>query len=104
MPIYKYACRSCGELHEQLQMRRAGELEPPDPCPACGSTELEQRMHQTAPPKFEAGLGWAGWDMTGPNTVGRTVDLDKSMSGADLKRHREERKQAADAAKTKKAV
>jgi len=39
MPIYEYACRSCG--HEFETLVRSGST--PD-CPSCKSTELEKKL------------------------------------------------------------
>ena len=33
MPVYEYACRSCGHRLEEVQPMGAG---PPGPCPECG--------------------------------------------------------------------
>lgn len=40
MPMYQYACRSCGEAFERkLPMARAGEIQT---CPQCGGTETRK--------------------------------------------------------------
>jgi putative FmdB family regulatory protein len=39
MPIYEYACRTCG--HEFETLVRSGAI--PD-CPSCHSTELDKRL------------------------------------------------------------
>lgn len=38
MPMYAYACESCGEHHEHLQKFN----EPAAPCPKCGSGSEKQ--------------------------------------------------------------
>lgn len=39
MPIYEYVCKSCGE---QLEVMHKISEQPSDPCPHCGSVELER--------------------------------------------------------------
>ncbi|MDW8467689.1 MAG: zinc ribbon domain-containing protein [Burkholderiales bacterium] len=39
MPIYEYACRSCGKEFETLVRGSAA----PE-CPACGATDLEKKL------------------------------------------------------------
>ncbi len=39
MPIYEYSCGVCSE-HFELLVLKGG----PDPCPACGSTDLERLL------------------------------------------------------------
>lgn len=54
MPIYVYECEACGQVAEQLILKRH---ESPDPC-ACGSKQL-RKMPTTASPRFVGG-GWGG--------------------------------------------
>ena len=46
MPIYEYACRPCGEVFEQLILRKADEAEVR--CPACASGDVSRRVSQPA--------------------------------------------------------
>lgn len=53
MPIYAYACQSCGHQFDRLQ-----RLSDPDPetCPACGEPQVQRQV--TAPSFRLAGSGW----------------------------------------------
>lgn len=44
MPIYEYACRSCGHEFEELQKVGA---EPP-PCPECAADEVGRKVSRTS--------------------------------------------------------
>ena len=44
MPIYDFACESCGTVFEELT--RMGEL---PPCPNCGAPEPRRLLSQVAP-------------------------------------------------------
>lgn len=53
MPIYEYACRSCGAEVEKLQ----GMSDPPlTDCATCGEAALKRKM--SAPSFRLAGTGW----------------------------------------------
>ncbi|HET7268142.1 MAG TPA: zinc ribbon domain-containing protein [Oleiagrimonas sp.] len=53
MPIYAYACQSCGHQFDRLQ-----KLSDPDPeiCPSCGESQVTRQV--TAPSFRLAGSGW----------------------------------------------
>lgn len=53
MPIYAFACNSCGHSFERLQ-----KLSDPDPvvCPACAQQSVRRQL--TAPQFRLAGSGW----------------------------------------------
>ena len=51
MPIYEFACRSCGTRFEELV--RVGETAPG---PECGSAEVERRFSQIGEPRLPVGL------------------------------------------------
>ena len=42
MPLYEYACRSCGRTFEEV--RRMSEADQPIACPACRSRETTRRV------------------------------------------------------------
>lgn len=37
MPIFEYACQTCGVTFERLTLR--SQANPPTPCPECGSVQ-----------------------------------------------------------------
>jgi putative FmdB family regulatory protein len=51
MPIYEFACGSCGARFEELV--RAGETAP---CPECGSPEVERKFSPIGEPRVPVGL------------------------------------------------
>lgn len=71
MPMYEYACASCGRTFEEL-VRSAGEAESPA-CPHCKSRKTERRVSvfaarsggSTDPAPMGGGCGRCG-DPTGP--------------------------------------
>lgn len=46
MPIYEYACASCGEVFEALILRKSDETNVA--CPACQAPEPSRRMSRPA--------------------------------------------------------
>ncbi len=46
MPIYEYACRSCGKVFEAFLLRRADEAEVA--CPDCATREVERVISRPA--------------------------------------------------------
>lgn len=80
MPIYEYACRSCGHQFETIQ--KASEPVLTD-CPACGDAALRKLL--SAPVFRLKGSGWYETDFkTGDrkNVVGNG-ESDKADSKAD---------------------
>ena len=63
MPLYEYACRSCGETFEALVR---GSEEPH--CPKCESANLSQLLSVTAAPSGSSGVGESE-----PGTCGRSA-------------------------------
>ncbi len=53
MPIYEFACRSCGHHFDQLQKLSAAD---PTICPNCHAQELQRML--SAPVFRLAGTGW----------------------------------------------
>ena len=51
MPIYEFACGSCGARFEELV--RAGQTAP---CPECGSAKVERKFSQIGLPRVPVGL------------------------------------------------
>jgi len=53
MPIYAFACLTCGHTFDNLQ-----KMSDPDPteCPACGAPQVKRQL--TAPSFRLAGAGW----------------------------------------------
>ncbi len=46
MPIYEYACRSCGKVFEAFLLRRTDEAEVA--CPQCSTREVERVISRPA--------------------------------------------------------
>jgi putative FmdB family regulatory protein len=63
MPLYEYACRSCGETFEALVR---GSEQPN--CPKCESANLSQLLSVTAAPSGSASVGESD-----PGTCGRSA-------------------------------
>ncbi len=53
MPIYEYACRSCGKVFEAFLIRRTDEAEVA--CPVCATREVEKVISR--PAAVSAGSG-----------------------------------------------
>ncbi len=60
MPIYAFACQSCGHQFDRLQ-----KMSDPDPetCPNCGAGDVRRQV--TAPAFRLAGSGWYETDFKG---------------------------------------
>ena len=85
MPIYEYACRTCGHRFEHLLLPAAKT----DPvCPACGSRDLEKLM---------SGFALSTRDLTKARvkaartqTAQSTNTKDKQIAEAEYARHHHE--------------
>ncbi|HHX42461.1 MAG TPA: zinc ribbon domain-containing protein [Chloroflexi bacterium] len=42
MPIYSYACSTCGERFDRLRPMSSATEDTPPPCPACSSTDTRR--------------------------------------------------------------
>lgn len=82
MPIYEYACRSCGHQFETIQ--KSSE-EPLTDCPACGDTALRKLL--SAPVFRLKGSGWYETDFkTGDRrnvTEGKETEAPGNGDSAD---------------------
>ncbi|MBI4260176.1 MAG: FmdB family transcriptional regulator [Actinobacteria bacterium] len=77
MPIYEYACRSCGNRLEELQKLGEG---PPGPCPRCGG-EL-RRAYGRVGVRF-SGWGFSRTDALLPEGKGGRRDYRELKDRAD---------------------
>lgn len=88
MPIYEYECSECGLAQEHIHGVE-------DPIPSCGDADTLfqakgdgqpcgakalERQITAASFRFERGVGWDGWERTGPNTISRVVDSSKHIT------------------------
>ncbi len=64
MPIYEYACPSCGTSFESLVLRPADAAEVE--CPGCRSREVTRQMSRPAAARVAGGGGGGGGDACGP--------------------------------------
>lgn len=76
MPIYAFACATCGHTFERLQ-----KLSDADPvaCPACSAATVRRQL--TAPQFRLSGSGWYETDFKKDGETRRNL-VDKSDSGA----------------------
>ena len=72
MPIYAFACSSCGHHFDRLQ-----KLSDPDPaaCPACGADAVKRQL--TAPSFRLSGSGWYETDFK------KDGDTKRNLAGKD---------------------
>ena len=99
MPIYEYACRSCGHQFETIQ--KASEAALTD-CPACGKATLKKLL--SAPVFRLKGSGWYETDFKTGNkkNVSDGGESDKAGGdGGDGKIDGSDAGKKTDAAKTK---
>lgn len=75
MPIYAFACNSCGHTFERLQ-----KLSDADPaaCPACAAQAVQRQL--TAPQFRLSGSGWYETDFKKEGETKRNL-VDKSEGG-----------------------
>jgi putative FmdB family regulatory protein len=75
MPIYKYECKSCGHIFEDLR----GFNDPnPDACPECGEAQIERLISGG---NFHLkGSGWYVTDYGGSSTGNSSSDSSSSSS------------------------
>lgn len=101
MPIYAYACQSCG--HELDALQKISD-EPLVDCPACGAPELKKLL---SAPRFRLkGSGWYETDFkTGNKRNLASDDKPKSDDGKGEKKgdKKSDRKDGAATADTKTA-
>jgi putative FmdB family regulatory protein len=83
MPIYEYACQSCGHTFDALQKMSA---EPLTDCPECGEQTLKKLL--SAPNFRLKGSGWYETDFKKENRRNLVDGTDKkgSTSDADSKK------------------
>jgi putative FmdB family regulatory protein len=76
MPIYAFACNSCGHAFERLQ-----KLSDPDPaaCPACAELTVQRQL--TAPQFRLSGSGWYETDFKKDGETKRNL-VDKGEGAA----------------------
>jgi putative FmdB family regulatory protein len=107
MPIYEYACKSCGHVFDVLQKMSDDPLVD---CPECGAAELRKLV--SAPSFRLKGGGWyetdfktgnrrnvAGGDDAKPAKEGDKKDADKSAAKPDGGGESKAGKAGADSAK-----
>jgi len=58
MPIYEYACATCGKSFEELIVRKSDEAEVA--CPACRGRRVSRLLSRTASPRTGGSGGGAG--------------------------------------------
>ncbi|HET7663616.1 MAG TPA: zinc ribbon domain-containing protein [Rhodanobacteraceae bacterium] len=75
MPIYAFACESCGHQFDRLQ-----KMSDPDPevCPQCGKAAVHRQM--TAPSFRLAGNGWYETDFKKSGDKKRNLAGDAGAS------------------------
>ncbi len=82
MPIYEYACPTCGHEFEQIVKVSA----PPPPCPDCASDKVDKKISLAA---FHLkGGGWysdayAGADNKKPGTASSTSESSSTSKSSD---------------------
>lgn len=64
MPIYEYACTSCGKSFEAFILRKSDESEVA--CPACHVKDVSRQMSRPAAARVGAGGGGAPPPRCGP--------------------------------------
>lgn len=64
MPIYEYACASCGKVFEELILRPRDEAEVA--CPGCGRREVSRQMSRPAATASTGGGGGGSGRGCGP--------------------------------------
>ncbi len=69
MPIYEYACRSCGEIFEEFQPMSSRPLEK---CKRCGSPSVKRIVSSTS--FILKGSGWYATDYSGKKPAGKSGD------------------------------
>lgn len=77
MPIYKYECKTCGHIFEDLR----GFNDPnPDACPECGEGEIERLISGG---NFHLkGSGWYVTDYGGSSSTGGSSNATDSSEGS----------------------
>lgn len=78
MPIYEYACQSCGHIFDVLQKMSA---EPLTDCPECGKPELKKLL--SAPNFRLKGGGWYETDFKKDNQRNLAGGSTKSSKGSE---------------------
>ena len=85
MPIYEYACKSCGHAFDELQKMSDDPL---TECPDCGQPELKKLL--SAPNFRLKGSGWYETDFKKDNqrnlagdAAKKTAKKDAESKGAD---------------------
>ena len=86
MPIYEYACKSCGHVFDALQKMNDDAL---IDCPDCGEPELKKLL--SAPNFRLKGSGWYETDFK--------KDNQRNLAGDAIKKNAEDGKGAKDAEK-----
>ena len=82
MPVYEYACRSCGHRLEEIQPMGSG---PPGPCPDCGG-ELRRVYGRV-------GVVFSGWGFSKTDSL-----LPEGRPRKDFKKLREKAQEIAEGA------
>ena len=78
MPIYEYACESCGKIHEVFQKFNDGPLAS---CPDCGG-EVKKLISNSA--FILRGTGWYKTDYASPDKK-KAAEVDKDGSATSGK-------------------
>ncbi len=87
MPIYGYACQSCGHTLDALQKIADDPLVD---CPACGAPELKRQL---SAPRFRLkGKGWYETDFKTDNQRNLAGESDKSDAKSDKKSDKADKK------------
>ena len=97
MPIYAFACASCGHHFERLQ--KLSDLDPTS-CPECGAEQVRRQL--TAPSFRLAGAGWYETDFKKDGDSKRNL-ADKGDAVAKPEVKQESKPEAAPAAKSEPA-
>ncbi len=82
MPIYEFACESCGHRFEELVGSHVGVEEAEVACPECGSTKIERELSRSYAPLHR--------QMT-PNQRRRAEDERGTDRGGAKQRFKEQR-------------
>ncbi len=77
MPIYAFACSSCGHHFDRLQKLSDAD---PTQCPVCGEQALERQL--TAPSFRLSGSGWYETDFKKDGDKKRNLSERSEASGA----------------------
>lgn len=92
MPIYEFACRSCGHHFDHLQKMSDAD---PTVCPVCHAEQLKRML--SAPAFRLAGTGWYETDFKKPGDHQHNLAGDAGASSGGHSTHHHHGEKVADA-------